>query len=162
MCVSHILHFSLFLAIFQVVQCVFSFCMFLSVSCHISCPTMVFFHFPRFSFFLPYSRSYSVHFSFFTFSSFNIFQVIECLCLIFHVFQFAHQNPGPTLCIFYSSRFTLFLAVFQVLHCVFLILHDFQCFLPYFMSNLVVSCQFSHHSPGSRVCVSHFTRFSVL
>ena len=88
-----------------------------------------FYTFSRFSFFLPYSRSYSVHFSFSTFLSgfffFAIFQVLECpfliirdfsvfldkfqitqcLCLIFHVFQFSWHIPGPTVCVFHFLRF---------------------------------------------------------
>ena len=47
-------------------------------------------------------------------------QVLQCVCLIFHVFQFSHQNPGPTVCISHISHLSLFLAIFQVLQCVFL------------------------------------------
>ena len=53
---------------------------------------------PRFSVFSPYSRSYSVHFSFFTFfSDFVIFQVVTWLFLIFHDFQFSCHIPCPTV-----------------------------------------------------------------
>jgi len=46
-----------------------------------------------------------------------IFQVITCLCIIFHGF--------------------FFLAIIQVLRCVFLVLHDFHCSLPYSISHSV-------------------------
>ena len=127
-----------------------------SVSCHIPCPTAVdiskfstFFsfprhisrpkvcisHFPWFSIFLPYSRSYSVHFSFFTFfCDFVIFQVVKWIFLIFHDFQFSCHIPCPTVdisklsnvfsfprrisrpkvCISHSVIF-IFLTIFQVL-----------------------------------------------
>ena len=58
---------------------------FSSVLCHIPDPTMCVSNFPRFSFTLPYSRSYNVHFSF---SFLDIFHVLQCVFLIFHVFLF--------------------------------------------------------------------------
>ena len=36
---------------------------------------------------------------------FTILQVKQCLCLIFHIFQFSHHIKGPTVCIFHFSRF---------------------------------------------------------
>ena len=57
---------------------------------------------------------------------------------IFHVLQWTFLNC-PT--------FSVFLAIFQVLKCVFLIFCDFH---------------FSHHIPGPTVCISHFSRFSVI
>ena len=95
-----------------------------SVSCHIPCatvdisklsnffsfprlisrPKVCISHFPSFSGFSPYSRSYSVHFSFLTFfSDFVIFQVVMWLFLIFHDFQFSCHIPRPTVDI---SKFT--------------------------------------------------------
>ncbi|KRX48107.1 hypothetical protein T09_3909, partial [Trichinella sp. T9] len=71
----------------------FSFTTIFSVSHHIPGPTVCISHFPVFL---------------------AIFQVIQCLCLIFHVFQFSRHNPGPIF-----------------LECVLLILPVFQCFLPY-------------------------------
>jgi hypothetical protein len=137
-------------------------------------------HFTRLSVFSPYSRSYTVEFSFFMYSvCLAIFQVIECLCLIFHVFQFSHHYPGPTVCI---SHFFMF---FTVSFHVFLILQFFQCLSPYsryyhvsFSFSLLVSflgiflflqCAFlifhvfsvSCHIPGHKVFVSHFSRFTV-
>ena len=142
----------MFLAIFQVLECVFLI-------------------FPRFSVFLPYSRFYSVYISFSTIfqcflpysrsyqlifsiselvSFLDIFQVLQCtflifhifhcflpysrsysVCLIFHVFKFSGHISGPAVCISHFSRFSLFLPIFKVLQCVYLIFHDFQCFLPY-------------------------------
>ena len=98
-CISYFPPSSVFLTIFQVIQClclifqVFpcfspysrSYCVFFSFSmifrvfffffffffhfsCHIPVPTMCISHFPPFSVFL------------------TIFQVIQCLCLIFHVY----------------------------------------------------------------------------
>jgi hypothetical protein len=117
-----------------------------------------------FSVFSPYSRSYSVHFSFSKFFS------VSC-----HI-------PSPKVCIYHFPRFSLFLSIFQVLMFAFLILHNFQfsyhlpgptvsishfpcfpCFLPYSRSFSVMFCfpffQFSHHIPGSTVFISHFTCF---
>jgi hypothetical protein len=76
-----------FFAIFQVLQCT------LLIFCLIQCfspylgQTVFVSHFPRFSVFLPYSRSNTVCVSFSTFFSFlAIFQVLECGSLTFHVF----------------------------------------------------------------------------
>jgi hypothetical protein len=113
-CVSHYSRFSVFLAIFQVLQCAF-----------------FIFHIFQGFFFLPYSRSNNVCFSFFfnvfhvslhilgprvciaQFSRFSVFlsiiQVIQCLCLIFYVFQFCRHNPGPTVCISHFSHFSVLL-----------------------------------------------------
>ncbi|EAA20390.1 hypothetical protein, partial [Plasmodium yoelii yoelii] len=72
------------------------------ISCHKLCIS----HFLRISVFSPYSRSYSVHFSFFTFlSDFVIFQVVKWLFLIFHDFQFSCHIPYPTVDI---SKFSTF------------------------------------------------------
>ena len=70
--------------------------------------------------FLPYSRSYNVHFSFLTvfsvsrhisrltmcdshfptFSVFlTIFQVLQRAFLIFHIFHVSHHIPDPTVCV---------------------------------------------------------------
>ena len=66
----HISHFSLFLTIFQVLQCAF-----------------LIFH--GFSCFSAYSRCYSVCFSFYSFVSFlAIFHVLQCAFLIFLVHSF--------------------------------------------------------------------------
>ena len=61
---------------------------FFSFPRHISRPKVCISHFPWFSVFSPYSRSYSVHFSFFTFfSEFVIFQVVKWMFLIFERFS---------------------------------------------------------------------------
>ena len=121
-----------FLAKFQVLQCV---CLILHIfqfSYQILVLQCIFLMFHIFHCFLPYSRSYSVHFSLFTFFSvscnipdtvcishfprflvfFAIFQVKQCLCLFFHILKFSLHIPGPTVCISYSSRFSVFLAIF--------------------------------------------------
>jgi hypothetical protein len=104
-------------------------------------------HFPRLSIFLLYSRSYSVQFLFFRFFSFlAIFQVLQCVCLIFIICHFSSHIPGPTVCVSHFPGFLTFLAIFQVLHCVFLILHV-----------LSVSC----HISCPTMWVSHFHCFSV-
>ena len=143
-CLSHFSRFFNFLAIFQVRKC-----------------TFLIFH--VFQCFLPYSRSYSVHFSFLTFFGvFAIFQCLQCAFLIFYVFQFSQHIPGPRVCIAHFSRFSVFLTICQVIHdCVlffsflaiiqvlqwsFLIVHIFQCFSPY--------------SSSYSVCVSFSTFFS--
>jgi len=153
-----------FLSIIQVLHCVFLLSMFLTLSRHIPRPTLCVSHFPQYSFFSPYSRSYSVHFSFSpflgvscqfslnsvhvsfsTFFSFlAIFQDIHFSYLIFNVIQFSCNIPGPTVCFSQFAHFSVFLTKFQDLQCSFLIFHFFQ---------------FSRHIPGSRVCISHFSRF---
>jgi hypothetical protein len=57
---------------------------------------------------------------------------------IFQVLQGTFLNFPP---------FSVFLAIFYILKCVFLIFRDFQ---------------FSRHIPGPSVCISHFSRFSVI
>ena len=126
-CVSHIPRFFILMAIIRVLQCVFlffhvfhcfstysrsyslylSFCKFFNVSSDIPGQTVFVSHFLPFSVFLPYSRSYSVHFTFSTFFSFlAIFQVLQCVFLIFHDFQFSRHSPGPT--VLFISHFLRF------------------------------------------------------
>jgi len=77
---------------------IYKFSTFVSFPHHISRPKLFIFHFPRFSVFSPYSWSYSVHFSFLTFfSDFVSFQVVKCMFLIFHDFQFSCHIPCPTM-----------------------------------------------------------------
>ena len=144
-------------------------------------------NFPRFSVFSPCSRSYIVHFSFSTFftvsrhipgltlsfshfPSFSVFLAIflfiQCLCIIFYVFQFCPHNPGPTVFISDFPRFSVFLDKFQVLLCDFLIFFLFPGLSPYSRS---YSVQFSfstlfsvsRHNPGQTVFLSHYQRFSI-
>jgi hypothetical protein len=184
MCVSHFPPISVLLAIFQAIPCEFliflvgqishnipgrTVCVshfttssvFLSINQVLSCKFLIFFFFGL----LPYSRSYSVHFSFSTFLSvfrhntgqivfvshfppLSVFlakiQVLQCEFLIFLVCQFSRHNPCPTVCISHFTRFSVFLTIFHLLHCVFLIYHDFQ---------------FSRHIPGPTMCNCHFQRF---
>ena len=117
--------FSIFLAIFHVLKCVFLI--------------------SRFSVSSPYSRSYSVHFSFFTFfSDFVIVQVLKWMFLVFHGFQFSCHNPCPRWTFLNFPPFSVFLAIFHVLKCVFLISNDFQ---------------FSCHIPCPTVDISKFSSF---
>jgi hypothetical protein len=128
-------HFQIFnfLAICQVLQCAF----------------LIFHGFQCFS---PYSRSYSVRFhcprfSIFChipsttvcishFQSFSvllaIFQIQDCMSLIFQVFHFSRHIPCPTVCISHFPCFSVFRAIFQVFQCAFLIFHVFQFLLRYF------------------------------
>ena len=124
-CIFHISHFSLFIPIFQALQCLFLFCMFFRFSRHISCPNMCVSHFPHLSVFSPYSRSYNVYVSFSTFFRFlAIFQVLACEFLIFlfghfsrhfellrcfshfsTFFSVSRHIPGPIVCVSNFYRF---------------------------------------------------------
>ena len=75
---------------------------------HIPGPIVCVFHFPRFSVFSPYSRSYREYFSFSTF------------------FNVSRHIPGSAVYVAHFARFSVFLAIFQVLQCAFLIFHVFQ------------------------------------
>jgi hypothetical protein len=107
----------------------FSFSRFFRISRHILGRTMCISHFPCFSVFLA------------------MFHVIQCLCLIFKVFQY--------------------LAIFEVLKCPFLMFHIFLYFSPYSRSSSVrflflTFFSFTDHVPDHTVFVSHFPCFSVL
>jgi hypothetical protein len=104
-----------------------SFFMFFNISRHISLPKESYSHFPWFAVFSPYSSSYNVHFTVFTFfSDFVIFQDVKWMFLIFHDFQFSCLVPCPTEDISHFPAFSFFLAIFHVLLCVFLIFHIFR------------------------------------
>ena len=114
----------------------------------------IFYTFSRFSFFLPYSRSYSVHFSFSTFLS--------------GFFFFCHI-PGPRVSVSHYSGFfsvsrqipdhTVFVSHFPL----------FSVFLTYSRSYSVRFSFFTFlefsppapQGPSPRVCVTIFPRFSV-
>jgi hypothetical protein len=49
---------------------------------------------------------------FFFFNFLAIFHVIHCSFLIIHIFQFFCHIPGPTVCIFHFSSFSVFLSIF--------------------------------------------------
>ena len=159
-----------FLAIFQVLQCTFSFLTSFSVPCHRPGLTMWDSHFPCWSEFFstiqflywiflifyvshcfsPYSRSYSVCFSFsMIFSFLTIVQVLQCAFPLFHVFLcFSLYSRSYRLCVSFSTFFS-FLTIFHVLHCTFLIFHVFLLFPAFFQ---VLQC----------VCVSFSKFFSFL
>ena len=131
----------------------FSFSIIIIFSCHILGPTVSISHFPRFSLFLP------------------IFQLIYCLCPIFHiflvfffffflpfskscivrftlfhVFQFSCRILAPTVCISHFPNFSVFFAIFHILQSVYLIFHVFQ---------------FSRPILGPSLYISHFPRLPV-
>jgi hypothetical protein len=129
--ISNFPSFSVFLAIFHVLKCVFLFFGDFQFPSHIPGLQYAFLIFHVFHYFSTYSRSNSffslifqiVHFSrhipgttvyISYFSHFLVFLAIfiQSFCLIFYVFQFSDQNPGPTVCISHFSRFSLFLAIF--------------------------------------------------
>ena len=126
-------------------------------------------HFTCFSVFSPYTRSYSVHFSFLHFSVFlAIFQVLPGDSLIFFVGQFSCHIPGPTGCISYFSSFSLFLAIFQVLRCVCVSFSTFFSFLTIIQALMCtffifhgLHC-FSQYSRSYNVSVSFSTFFSFV
>ena len=152
-CIFHFSRFSVFLAIFQVIQWL---CLILHVF-HCFSPNpgpTVFLIFHVFHSFSPYSMSYNVCFSICTIFSFS--HHISCTTMwvshfphlsdfspysrsysvhfnFFVFFSVFPQIPDHILCVSFSS-FVSFLGIFPVLECVFLILHDVQCFLPYFVS----------------------------
>ena len=110
------------------------------------------------------------------FSFLAICQVLQCVFLIYHDFQFSINIPGPTLFISHFSRFSVFLGYFmsyrvfcsflmifsfltiiQVLQCAFLIFHGLQCFFPYFNCNSVCFSFLMIFSflANFRSCISH-------
>ena len=135
---SHFPRFSFFLTIFHAIQCLCFIFLIFQFSCHIPCGRVFVFHFPRFSFISPYSRSDSVFVTFSTFCIFiAIYQVRQCAFLIFHVIHcFSPYSTFYGVCFPFCS-FSVFLAIFQVLPCEFLIFHVFQCFSPYSRSKCV-------------------------
>ena len=140
----------MFLAIFQVLPCVFlifvSFSRFIAIFQVLPCAILIFHLFQCFS---PYSRSKSVCVSFSTF------------------FQFSRHIPSPTLCISQFLCISVFLTLFQILKCPFLIFHVLQYFSPYSRSYIELFSfskffSFSRHISVHTVFVYHFLRFSVL
>ena len=163
----YISNFSLFYAIFQVIQCV-----------------SLIFNF--FQFCRHFSRSYSVNFSYSTFFRFlAIFQVLECPFLIFHFFHCFSHFPAPTVCVSPVPRFSVFspysrcsivcvsfymffrfLSIFQVLPW-FSHVSPLSVFLTYSRSLHYVFLifqvfQVSRNIPGTTVGISHLLSFSVL
>ena len=148
-----------FLAIFQVLHCLCVILHLFQFSRHNPGLMVCISHFSRFSVFPAILRVLTCEFL--------IFLLWQCVCLIFHVSQFSRPNPGSTVCISYISCFSLFLDKFHILQCVFFNLHDFQFFfsifhvLPREFLMFLIS-QFSRHNPDPKVCISHFSRISVI
>jgi hypothetical protein len=116
MCFFYFPRFLSFLVIFQVLECAFPIFHVFQFSCHIPGPTVSVSHFERFQYFSTYSRSNHVSFSFSSFVRFlAIFQVLQCVCLIFHLVKLSSHIPGPTVCISHYPSFSVFLAIVQVL-----------------------------------------------
>ena len=135
--------------------------MFFNNSPHISLYKECYSHIPLFSVFSPYSRSFSVNFSFFTFFiDFVIFQVVKCVFLIFHDFQFSRHIPCTTVDIhifqlfqFSSPYFTSYSVCFSF--------STFSVILPYSRSYSVhlpffMFFNISRHILLPKECYSHF------
>ena len=99
---SHIKYFSMIFAIIHVVACEFLILLVCHFSRHIPGPTMWVFHFFVGEFYRLFTGP-TVGISHFSRLSvfLAIFQVIQCLSLIFHVFQCSHQHPCPTVFIYH-------------------------------------------------------------
>ena len=116
--------------------------MFLSVSRHISHSIVCVFHFQNFSVFFCHIPGPTVCISYFPPFSvlLAIFQVLQCVFLIFYDFQYSRHSPG--------------------LQCEFMFFHVFQCFRTYYTSYSVCnsfSKFFSVVSPYSRSYSVHFS-----
>ena len=105
------------LAIIQVYCVYFSFFMFFSVSSRIPGRTVFVSHFARFSVFFAIFQALPCEFLIFLLCQFllDIFQVSQCLCSIFHVFQWFLPYSRSYHVSFSFSSFEIFLAIFQVL-----------------------------------------------
>jgi hypothetical protein len=103
--------FSLFLAIFQIIQCLcLLFHVFFGVSCHIQGSTVCVSHFPHFNYFSPSSRSYHVSFSFFFYFPGILFNA-RCYSVHFSFstfFSVTRHITDPILCFFHFPRFSFF------------------------------------------------------
>ena len=156
-----------FLAIFQVLQCSCLIFHAIQFSCHNSGPRVFISHFSRFSLF------------------FTIFQVIQCAFLIFHVIQcFSPYSSSYSVCVSFSTFFrvsshipgqTVFVAhfprfsVFSLYTRSYSVDFSFSCFSVFLTIFQVIPClcyicqlfQFPRHNPGTTVCISHFSRFSL-
>ena len=117
--------FSVFIAIFQVLQCVFLIVHDFQFSCHIPCPIVCNSHFFNFSMLLAIFHflqcfSFSMIFSFLA-----IFHVLQCLFLFFHDFLcFSKCFTSYSESFSFSTIFS-FLTIFHILPCAF---HIFQLF----------------------------------
>ena len=140
--------FSLFLAIFHVLNCVFFIFRDFQFSRHIPGPRVCISHISRFSLISSFFKYSSGCFSFSMIFSFHA---------IFQVPLWTFLNFPP---------FSVFLAIFHVLKCVLLIFCDFH-FLAIFQvlqSAFLIfrDFQLSRHNTGPTVFISHFPLFSVI
>ena len=110
-CVSHFARYSVFLAIFQFLQCEFLIFLVGQLLCHISGPTVWISDFSHFLVFLA------------------IF--IQSFCLILNILQFSSFNSGFAVCISHFSMLFSVSCQISILHWGFFILQVFQCFSPY-------------------------------
>ena len=81
----------------------------------------------------------------------------------FRLEVFLPYSTSYCMCVSFSTFF-IFLTIFQVLKCTFLIFHVFPCLSLYTSSYYVIFLiflvgQFSHHIPGSTVCISNLSHF---
>ena len=167
-CISHFSPFSVISSFFNSSSRCFSFSLIFSFLAIFHVLQWTFLNFPPFSVFLA------------------IFHVLKWVFLIFRDFQFSRHNPGPTVCISHFPNFSVilsffktssgcfsfsmifrFLAIFHVLQWIFLNFPPFSIFLAIFhvlKFVFLIFCdfQFSRHIPGPTVCISHFSRFSVI
>ena len=149
MCVSHFACFSVFLAIFQFLQCAF-------LIFHVS------------QCFSPFSRSYSV--CFLIFHVFRCFLPYSMSYLILHVFQFSRHNTIPTVWISNILCFSLYLAILQVQECVCVcvcvcVFARFSVFLAIFNVLpcevlIFLICQVPRYIPGPTIWISQFPCWS--
>jgi hypothetical protein len=119
--------------------------LFFSVSRHIPGPAVCISHFPSFSVLLAIFQVLQwVCLILHVFNFLTIFSFLQSAFLIIQAFQYSRNIPWPTVCVSHFPCFSVFLDIFQVLQCVFLIFHVFQ---------------FSCYIPGLTVCISHFQVF---
>jgi hypothetical protein len=130
-------------------------------------------HVPRFSFFSPYSRSYTVHFSFSTLLSGSCL-ILGYTMFVTHFLPFvclidfsAYSRSYSVFFFFFFRVFQCFSSIFHVLKCVYLIFHVFQ----YSRQIPILQCAFliSHvfhcflpYSTSYHVCFSFSTFFCFL
>ena len=148
----------------------FSFSTFFSFHAIFHVFTVSFSQFSRYSVFLPYSKSYTEHFSLSThpkvwishFFCFSVFSPYSRYCTeqfsFSTFFCFSCHIPGQTVFVSHFSTFFSFLAIILVLQCEFIIFNIFECFRFYFTSYSVCFSFFmlsnvSRHTP---VCISYF------
>ena len=102
--------FSVFLAIYQVLPCAFLIFLICHFSCHIQDPTVCVSHFSHFQSFSPYSRSYLGSFSFsFRFPGLSPYSRSYSMHFSFSTcFSFTCHITCPIMCVFHFLRFSVF------------------------------------------------------